>query len=108
MTENNYVILGMVVAGLATNFLGAAFTIKRLRAHSSQAGREVGHKWPFGGIGVPWFSAIIEALSAIIEAVIGSRRAYAEALLEIRGAFSVVVCAVRVVRQKISFWAKHD
>jgi hypothetical protein len=41
MTREQYIILAMVVAGIATNFLGAAFTLMRLaeaRRRNAKAG----------------------------------------------------------------------
>jgi hypothetical protein len=71
MSKHDYIILVMVVAGIATNFLGAAFTIRQLRAHW---GREVGHKGPFD-TGLPAFSVEIvfveiKAISAFVVRVV--------------------------------------
>lgn len=92
MTKHDYIVLGMVVAAIATNFLGAAFTIKRLRAQSGHRERETSHKVPFGDIGLPAFSFSI----------------ITETIVEIKEACAAVVRVVRVVRERLNVWAKHD
>lgn len=48
MNKEQYIILIMVLAGIVTNFLGAAFTIKRLRerhkSYSNASSLDMPHK----------------------------------------------------------------
>jgi hypothetical protein len=48
MTKEQYIILTMVLAGIATNFLGAAFTIMRLRARRKEYSSDSSVKTPHG------------------------------------------------------------
>jgi hypothetical protein len=68
MTKHDYIILCMVVAGIITNFLGAAFTIARVRSLLKQQPADRSADVA-NHIGLPDFSFSFSALKSELRGV---------------------------------------